>query len=77
MESFTPNKTVLVSKIGSDFDMTRITKRIIAMSLLSSHKTDKKLRRNNILDVANYLNSTCQNKYLIVNLIGILRIHSR
>ncbi|KAI8849820.1 hypothetical protein BC829DRAFT_416504 [Chytridium lagenaria] len=55
-------------KMASVLDITRITNRIMACGLCWKHRTEKKSHRNNIDDMALFLNTRFPNRYMIWNL---------
>ena len=57
-------------KLAEGLDITRITNRIIAMGMCWRQRTEKKSHRNNIDDLARFLNTRHPGKYMIWNLAG-------
>ena len=61
------NKILTVSDNGTTLDLSYITNRIIAMCFPASSIIEKTYR-NNIIEVANFLNSRHKDHYLIINI---------
>jgi hypothetical protein len=59
-------------KMASVLDVTRITNRVIACGLCWTQRTERKSHRNNIGDLALFLNTRYAGKYMIWNLAGML-----
>ncbi|KAJ3307681.1 hypothetical protein HDU76_004444, partial [Blyttiomyces sp. JEL0837] len=57
-------------KMASTLDLTRITNRIIASGLCWRQRTERKSHRNNIDELAWFLNTRYPTKYMIWNLAG-------
>ncbi|KAJ3289123.1 hypothetical protein HK104_007721, partial [Borealophlyctis nickersoniae] len=57
-------------ELVNTLDITRITNRVIAMGLCWRHRTEKKSHRNNVDDIARFLNMRYSNRYMIWNLAG-------
>ena len=61
------NKIFTISDNGTTLDLSYITKRIIAMCFPASSMIEKTYR-NNINEVANFLNSHHKDRYLVFNI---------
>ena len=55
-------------KIVNDLDVTRITNRLVACGLPWRQRTERGSRRNNVEDLARFLNFRYPDRYLIWNL---------
>jgi hypothetical protein len=52
----------------SELDITRINDRLYVAGMLWSRRTEKQSNRNNVEDVANWVNSNKHRKFMVWNL---------